>query len=268
MGRSLLFYLSLFCLLLACKQVPQESDPEKSEVSLKESWKYYQGSVDNMKWLNQAALEDYNNAEAWRELSIPYLKRGYPHLWFPLMKKTVDLDPSWTGSRGYNYLFFQKDYKRALADFRTTDSLTPGFSDCPQGMSIKYLKGLCFYGLDQYDSALYHFQSYIDEESAKFGADWVDQNAYLYKSIIYNKLSRPEDAITEANKGLVVFGQFSDCFFQKAIAYKSLIQVDSAHVNLAKSKATFDLGYNHKHAYVEVPDQLYPNSFGDFSISN
>ena len=164
MERSRKFFLSLPLFFVACTQPQVKQNAERSLAFLDSAGHNYQGNVKNMTYLMKAIENDSTHAEAYRELSIPYLKRGYPHLWFPLMNKAVELDPSWTGSRGYNYLFFYRDYKRALADFRATDSLTPGFTDFPQAMSVRYLKGLCFLGMEQYDSALFHFQEYIDED--------------------------------------------------------------------------------------------------------
>lgn len=212
-----------------------------------------------MTYLQKAIASDPDHAEAHRELSIPYLKRGYPHLWFPPMDKTIQLDPSWTGARGYNYLFFYRDYKRALADFRATDTLTPGFTDFPQAMSVRYLKGLCFLGMEQYDSALFHFQEYIDEDTQRFGLEWVDQKVFIYRAVLYNHLKQPAKALKEAHLGLFIFEQSADLHFHKAVSHLQLEQLDSARIHVAKARQYFNMGYFHNRPYVEVQEQIYRN---------
>ena len=257
MERSLKFFLSLPLFFVACTQPQVKQNAERSLAFLDSAGHNYQGNVKNMTYLMKAIENDSTHAEAYRELSIPYLKRGYPHLWFPLMNKAVELDPSWTGSRGYNYLFFYRDYKRALADFRATDSLTPGFTDFPQAMSVRYLKGLCFLGMEQYDSALFHFQEYIDEDVQKFGLEWVDQVVFIYRAIIYNHLKEYDKALQETRLGLFIFDQSADLHYYKAIAHQNMGQLDSARIHSAKALEYFDIGYYHSRPYVEVQEQIY-----------
>ena len=257
MEKSLKFFLSLPLFLLACTNAPLEQDAQRSMAFLDSAQHNYQGNVKNMTYLYKAVENDSTNAEAYRELSIPYLKRGYPHLWFPLMKKTIELDPSWTGSRGYDYLFFYRDYERALDDFRATDILTPGFTDFPQAMSVRYLKGLCFLGMEQYDSALFHFQEYIDEDTEKFGLEWVDEKVFIYRAIIYNRLGEYANAIEEARTGLFIFDQSADLHYHKAIAHMRQEQMDSARLHTSKAMEYFEMGYYHNRPYIEVQEQIY-----------
>ncbi|MGB0177484.1 MAG: tetratricopeptide repeat protein [Owenweeksia sp.] len=251
------FFLSLPFILLACTEHSEIHDPQRSQAFLDSARHHYQGNVSNMTYLLKAVATNTGNAEAYRELSIPYLKRGYPHLWFPLMAKTIDLDPSWTGARGYNYLFFYRDYERALADFRATDIITPGFTDFPQAMSIRYLKGLCFFGMEQYDSALVHFQEYIDEDTRHFGPEWVDEKVFIYRAIIYNYRADYSRAIKEAHSGLFIFDQSADLHYHKALAHLHLGELDSARLHTSKALEYFDMGYFHNRPYVEVQEQIY-----------
>src|SRR6188768_2890865 len=75
---------------------------------------YNQGSPENMELIEIAIKLDPENSSAWRELSVPYLKRGLPHEWKPLFDKAVEVDPKmWQGWRGYLKLFFYRDYESA-----------------------------------------------------------------------------------------------------------------------------------------------------------
>ncbi len=267
MEKSLKFFLSLSLFWGACSNHTPPQDDELSMVYLDSAQHNYQGSVKNMTYLMKSVAHDSTNAEAYRELSIPYLKRGYPHLWFPLIAKTIREDPSWCGYRGCNYLFFYRDYERALADFRATDTLTPGFTDFPQAMSVKYLKGLCFLGLEQYDSALFHFQSYIDEDSLKYGLEWVDQRVFLYRAVVQNRLKNYTTALRETRKGLSIFNQSADLNYHKAIAHMHLNQIDSARLCTDLAMKYFDMGYFHSQAYTEVQEQIYRSDIEELRLA-
>ncbi len=58
------------------------------------------------------------------------------------MDQAVACDSSrWIGWRGYLYPYFYRDNKKAIADFDTTNHLTPDFIYAPQGHSVDYWGG-------------------------------------------------------------------------------------------------------------------------------
>lgn len=212
-----------------------------------------------MTLLDEILELDSTNAEAWRERSIPYLKRGFPRQWHKNYEKAIIHDAKeWVGWRGYNYLFFYKDFRRAIADFNSTDTLTQDFIDFPQAMSVDFLRGISYYGLNSYDTALLYLQRYIDAElRGSGGLAFIDQNAFLYKGRIFQKLNRHDSALVAFDTGLKIFDQSSDLHYFKS---KSFIALDNN--SLAKSEALlakkyFDQGFAHRRPYIEVLDQLY-----------
>ena len=145
-----------------------------------------QGTPKMMEYVEKAILLDPYNSDAWRELSVPYLKRGMPVDWKPLFDKAVTLNPKeWQGWRGYLYLYFYRNYSRAIEDFDATDILTPNFDDAPQGQSVNYMRGVAYLGLKNYKKSLSYFSTYIEEKTAESGEDYVDVTAFLYRGIVY-----------------------------------------------------------------------------------
>jgi hypothetical protein len=67
---------------------------------------------------------------------------------------------TWQGWRGYLKLFFYRDYESAIADFNATDTLTTGFTDYPQSMSVDYLRGLAYFQLGEEEKALDYYTKY------------------------------------------------------------------------------------------------------------
>jgi tetratricopeptide (TPR) repeat protein len=111
MAKSLKYCLSFLALVALgnCKEPGNFKDYSLSErkrlsVEYLENGEknFSQGSPESMELIEIAIKLDSNNAAAWRELSVPYLKRGMPHEWKPLFDKAVEIDPiAWQGWRGY-----------------------------------------------------------------------------------------------------------------------------------------------------------------------
>ncbi len=105
MERLLKYCLSalLLCAFItSCKKSSETGRLEKNEQLSKElfeeefgthdHFKPIQGSPASMTILDSILILDPMNAAAWREISIPYLKRGMPLQWKPLIDKAVQHD--------------------------------------------------------------------------------------------------------------------------------------------------------------------------------
>lgn len=273
MEKLLIYCLSILFIGASCTSATENT----SNVSLsqserdtliankyKEFFTIHQGTPRAMTLLEEILALDSTNAEAWRELSIPYLKRGFPHQWFKYYQKVVQYDAeTWIGWRGYCYLYFYRDFDRAIQDFDATDTLTPNFTDYPQAMSVHYLRGLCYYGLEDYDNALAFFQKYIDEEMASAGFDYIDQTVFLYRGLTYQKLGNHHQAINEFKTGLKIFDQSSDLYYHLSRSNIALGDLSTAKLNAKKAEAHFKQGYFHHRPYVEVLDQIYDYDLED-----
>ncbi len=275
MANYLKYFLSLILLggIVSCEkstrvELDSSSQEERKLLSKKhfETAEKYtgQGTPSNMRLIETAIKLDPDNAAAWRELSVPYLKRGIPHEWKPLFDSAVKKDPiSWTGWRGYLKLYFYRDYEGAIIDFNATDSLTPNFTDYPQGQSVDYMRGLCYLGLRDYQKASSFFLTYINEVTLKSGEDWVDVNAFLYQGITYSRHQKPDSAVLFFDKGIKYYDKFSDCFFHKAVILLNQEKPVEALELLTLGKELFKNGYFHQREYVEVQEQLYLSDFDE-----
>lgn len=219
---------------------------------------FNQGSPENMELIEIAIKLDSNNSSAWRELSVPYLKRGLSHEWKPLFDKAVEIDPiMWQGWRGYLKLYFYRDYESAIQDFNATDSLTPNVTDYPQGMSVDYLRGLSYLQLSEHDKALRSFTKYIDEITKKNGEEWVDVNAFIYRAINYYKMKNYLSAIRDLETCLKYNPNSADAYFHLAVNNFNVGQKEKASKAIRKAKELFQQGYFMQVSYVENFEQLY-----------
>ena len=219
---------------------------------------FNQGTPENMELIEIAIKLDPNNSAAWRELSVPYLKRGLSHQWKPLFDKAVEIDPvMWQGWRGYLKLYFYRDYESAIRDFNATDSLTPNVTDYPQGMSVDYLRGLSYLQLSEMETALIFFTKYIDEITKKNGEEWVDVNAFVYRAINHNRMENYSNAIIDLQTCLKYNPNSADAYFHLAISYFNLGYKAKAIEAIRKAKELFKQGYFMQVSYVETFEQLY-----------
>jgi len=266
MAKSLKYYLSFLALisLSSCKESGDFkdyslSDRKRMSVEYLENGEknFRQGSPQNMELIEIAIRLDPSNAAAWRELSVPYLKRGMPHEWKPLFDKAVEIDPvAWQGWRGYLKLFFYRDYESAINDFNATDTLTPNFTDYPQSMSVDYLRGLAYLQLDDKEKAIDYFTKYIDEVTALNGENWVDVEAFIHRAIVLIKLEEFKMAKLDLEKCLKYYSSSSDAYYHLSVINYQLENRTLAKEQIMEAKRLFKKGYYMHRPYVETFGQI------------
>ena len=195
MEKSLKLFLNLF-ISIGCNQDSFLSKEQKIAIA-EEKWKtvvqqnaedvdHTQGSAKTMKLIDEIIKLNPGHCDALRERSIPYLKRGMPQEWKKYMDQAVACDSSrWIGWRVHHYLYFYRDYAKAIADFDATDTLTPNFIDAPQGHSVDFWRGHAYYGAKNYEKSIYYYQKHVAHVTQKFGEDWVESQAFLNLDIAH-----------------------------------------------------------------------------------
>lgn len=218
---------------------------------------YYQGSVPAQFQLDESMLMDSTDGDLWREIATAPLKRGIADEMYFHYEKAVELKADkWAGFRGYCYLYFYRDYYRAMEDFNYADELR-GQVDYSQGQSHDYMRGICYYGMEDYQSAYESIDKYISKVVTEEGEEWVDVYAFLYKGLALLKLERLDEAITAFDTALKYYKNLSDCFYHKARIYVARGQFDLALEQLKLAEQYHLEGYYHQRPYVEVLEQVY-----------
>ncbi|MFD0964512.1 tetratricopeptide repeat protein [Pseudofulvibacter geojedonensis] len=266
MEKSLKLSLSmcLILLLFSCKkntknELSLAERKEKSKQILREGMSLYQGSSESMIKLEEAIKLDRNNYDAWRELSIPYLKRGIPYKWKAIYDTVVAIHPpAWQAWRGYNYLWFYRDYKKAITDFDTADSFNPNFTEQAQGHSVDYWRGIAYLGLKDYNNSIKYFDKYINKEINDSGEDWVEVTAFLYRGIAFYESGDYENALFNFNKLLhYTKGRYADGNYYKALVLEKNKNLKEALVLTNQAIKNYNDGYYNNRPYVETLRQIY-----------
>ncbi|WP_034060938.1 tetratricopeptide repeat protein [Lacinutrix jangbogonensis] len=265
MEKSLKYYLSLICLLVvfSCEKDTLLNASEKrtlAEKTYKKAIFFMQGSTAFQNGIAEAVAIDPTYEPGVYELSVADLKRGLPHKWLPQYNKAVALDSlTRTPWRGYLYLWFYRDYKKAIADFDASDILTPNFIDAPQGHSVDYWRGIAYLGLKDYKNSNAYFEKHITKETEDFGEDYVDITAFLYNGISYFEANNYEKALLNFEKQLKYSRNLSaDAKYYKAQIFITQGKKEKALKTINEAIDDFNQGYNNKRAYVETIRQIYP----------
>lgn len=220
------------------------------------------GSPRNMMILEKAVRIDPRNDLAWRELSLPYLNAGMYSEWSQYIERAIRLNPqAWQAWRGYDRLFYFRDYSGALFDLDATDTLTRNQVDYPQNISVDYLRGLCYFGLKDYSKSTEYFEKFIQDETQKLGESYVDESAFLYLGLIALERGRWESARAYFERGLKFEESFADFNFYLAQIACLRDEPEEARAQLDRARDKFNDG-NYLRAYrYEAIGQLYPSDF-------
>ncbi|MEP1034296.1 hypothetical protein [Ekhidna sp.] len=267
MEKSLIYFLSI-CFMLITFSSCTEQQWYKNELSAATKKQYasqlrlgggyyYQGSVPEQFQLEESMKMDSTDGDLWREIATARLKRGIADEMYYYYSEAVKRKPNkWVGFRGYCYLYFYRDYYRAIEDFKYADEMS-GQVDYSQGQSHDYMRGICYYGLEDYKAAHESLDKYITKVVKDEGEEWVDVYAFLYKGLSLIKLERLDDAIVEFDRALKYYKNLSDCFYHKARIHVARGQFDLAMEELRQAEKYHKEGYYHQRPYVEVLEQVY-----------
>ncbi|CAI8281016.1 MAG: Uncharacterised protein [Bacteroidetes bacterium MED-G17] len=274
MEKSLNLLLS-FLFIFSCAE-PQMNKIEKIELA-KMKWKVMenqtkhdghqtQGSSHIMNLLEDIIALDPNHCDALRERSVPYLKRGIPHIWKEYMDQAVTCDSSrWIGWRGHHYLYFYRDYRKAIADFNATDRLTPNFIDAPRGHSVDYWRGHAYLGLKDFKNTIYYYLKHIEKVTIDFGEEWVEPNAFLNLGVAYLESNQYDNATEQLKKALKYFNnQSADTKYYWAILEESLGNNKKALIWIDQAIDDFLAGHYQKKNYNEEIGQIYLEELHEF----
>lgn len=216
------------------------------------------GSPKKMRLLEKAARIDPRNELVWKEMAGPYLIRGKYKEWNEYYEKAIELNPeAWQAWRGHSKLFYFKDYGGALFDFDATDTLTVDKTDYVGVTTVDYLRGLCYYGLKNYNKSKEYFDKYLKIENAKEGTKEIDATAHVYLGLIANYYQDYKLAIETMEEGIKVNDELADLHYHKAYAHFMKGEIESAAADLQRAKDLFEEDKYHKNRFYEVIEQIY-----------
>ncbi|WP_339840573.1 tetratricopeptide repeat protein [uncultured Maribacter sp.] len=228
-----------------------------AEERYKDAIFYTQGSTAFQNGIAEAVIIDPTYEPGVYELSVADLKRGLPHKWLPQYNKAVELNPEqripW---RGYLYLWFYRDYKKAIADFNASDTITP-YLDYPQGHSVDFWRGIAYLGAKDYENSISYWDKHITKETEDSGEDWVELEAFLYRGIAYYESGNQKKAVEDFDRVIHYFKQSADAKYYKSFILLNKGNKKEALAMINNAIVDFKNGYFINRGYVETLRQIY-----------
>lgn len=213
---------------------------------------HMQGSLLSQKVfeLLKSKYPDYSNA--YFEQSVAFNKYGNHAKGFELLNQAVDIDPELhLGYRGYMKLRFLREYEGALEDFDKLDTLTPNVVDAPWGENIDFLRGECYFGKKDFQTAIECFNRSIKNEKE----GWADIQTFVYLGLCEHELGNFEKAILEFNRALSQSEHICEAYFGLAKTYEKLGKIQLAKEHLAKAEE--NIAYKRENEYNEYLNEIY-----------
>ncbi len=168
--------------------------------------------------------------------------------------------------RGYLYLIFYRNYKKAIADFDASDTLTD-YIDHPQGHSVDFWRGIAYLGLKDYENSIAYWDKHIQRETEESGEDWVELEAFLYRGIAYYESGNFDKALEDFDKAIQYFKQTADAKYYKALILNQQGYQDEALRLLDDAIVDFKAGFYNHRDYVETLRQIYLNDLEELKSS-
>ncbi|SHN33794.1 tetratricopeptide repeat protein [Chitinophaga sp. CF418] len=221
-----------------------------------------QGSRRSQEYLDSAIRLCPDMADAWREISVPYLKRGDFVTWRKYIDKAVALQPARTlDIRGWCRFKFLRDYEGALEDLKRFDSLSH-FASKHTGdgtYSLNVVMALCERELGNYSSAALYFSKGIDSIFYTKGKDFIGLFDFLHRSVLKLRQQDYVGALSDLNQQEKLCRHYVETSYYKGIAYRALGKHKLAKQHFEKAARLYKEGFHMSDIYCEMLDAVYPS---------
>ncbi|UCA61834.1 hypothetical protein KB553_10020 [Chryseobacterium rhizoplanae] len=239
---------------VSCKNF--DNDDCKKACELANLAEPYQGYKQSQMAFDKAIELCPNFDYAYREKSVPYLKRGDFITWKKLIDKAVTLNPNNNlGYRGWCQYQFLRNYKAAINDIELLEKLVGndnvGFSQNGD-YSLQVVKALCYKGLGNNKKAIEILEKQIHKKN--YTRMFYD---YYHLGILYFQEEKLEKAKIIFQKQIL-----KDDYFAEPYYYLSLIFFKQEKTKKAKEYIIKALDYYNnnkiiKDRYTTNIDKIY-----------
>ena len=257
--------LITFCFfIISCngqnkKDINNSKQDEIIEKYLKNgAWNYHFVTKEWNEWIDKAIQEDSTIAYLWQQKAIPFWKQKKYELATTYYNKAVELDrKNWLSRLAFLKCIFTKDYEGALSDLIAYKKEFG--STIEQDHSLEIYMGICYLQLNRFDKALKTFKDDIENQEKEHEPNWVHYLDRYYLAMAYYEKNDYKTAISELDKVLNEYPNFSDAQYYKSICLNYLGEKEKAKILMAKGKSNFENGktFNEdSNSYETYPYQL------------
>ena len=221
-----------------------------------------QGSRKSQEYLDSAIRLCPDMADAWREISVPYLKRGDFVTWRKYIDKAIVLQPARTlDIRGWCRFKFLRDYEGALEDLKKFDSLTH-FASKHTGdgtYSLNVVMALCERELGNYSAAALYFSRGVDSIFYTKGKDFIGLFDFLHRAVLKLRQQDYTGALSDLRQQEKLCKNYVETSYYKGIAYRGLGKQKLAKQQFENAARLYKEGFHMTDVYCEMLDAVYPS---------
>jgi len=221
---------------------------------------FHQGTKASQLLYDSAIRACADYAEAWREISVPYLKRGDFATWRKYIDVAVELRPrDFLGVRGWCRFKFLKDYEGALADLKRLDTISEfhPLSSGDGNYHLYIIMAFCERALGNYPMAMHYFALGIDSVVAQKGAAWTGSMDYLHRAVTKFQLKDYTGALEDIDRQLKKYDNFAEIYYYQALILHALHRDKEVAPLLQKAKTLVTTSHHLSDIYCEMPDQVF-----------
>ncbi|MBI3519770.1 MAG: tetratricopeptide repeat protein [Bacteroidetes bacterium] len=204
------------------------------------------------------AKHDSITAGDWHTYSVQNTKHGNYAEAIQALEKSLAINArEMEGYYGWVLLYYFRDYEKSLKHLNHYDDLTPQDVDAPVGENIHFLKGLCYYQLQQYQKAIKEFEINEAFEVSHFGQKNCNTYIYFYIARCYEKLTDFKQAEVYYKKAIKQSQFPIEANFYLGLLYKQTGKTNQGIKHLEKALKDIKLGYKQQDIYIELFDEVY-----------
>lgn len=221
---------------------------------------FHQGTRKSQQYYDSAIRICPDYAEAWHEISVPYLKRGDFFTWRKYMDRAVALKPyPYLGTRGWCRWKFLRDYEGALTDLRRFDTLSQFHpSNSGDGTYNLYIvMALCERELGHYPQAFHYFSLGIDSVLAQQGDKWIGFLDYLHRAVTKMRISDYPEALRDLERQIKKYDNFAEIYYYQGLILHLMNLDKDALTSLEKAKSLAAANHHLSDIYCEMPDEVF-----------
>lgn len=215
------------------KKLRQDSLIAKYVKNCAEKYNYKYQMHEWQNCLDKGLEQDSTVAYFWQQKAMPYFKAKKYEVGMQFLDKAVNLDQkAWLSYRAFIKCIFVKSYKESILDFEKAINMEG--NSYIMDHTYKFYIALSYLQLNEYQKAETIFKQDIENQENKWGeAHLLDLFYYgisLYEQQYWGK------AITQFDKSLKQYPNFSDANYYKAICFNRLKKFKESTKTFEKAK--------------------------------
>lgn len=260
-----IFSIITFCLFaVSCEAQKKDTIVHNKQEEIIEkylrngAWNHHYLTKEWNEWIDKGIHEDSTIAYLWQQKALPFWKQKKYKLAITYYNKAVALDrQDWLSRLGYLKCIFAKDYDSALADLIAYKKEYGETYE--QDHTLEFYMGICYLQLNQFDDALQTLKENIATQEKEHGVIWIHYLERYYLAIAYYENNNYAEAISELDKVLEKYSNFSDAQYYKSICLNYLGEKEKAKIIMTEGKLNYENGYTFNedaNRYENYPYQL------------